>query len=358
MSTLGPIESYRESYVLRSQSDSAERTVKRHVRHLRLFDSWLQERGKKITDDIAVEDDLLRFRHWMEKRGAGSECPECETVIDPFEDDCSDCGINLSEGEPVGYSEGTIKNATGAISKFFQIHRPDDLNPVDQWEPPDNEGKWSITTDKKRETREGVFYLNEDDEGEVTALIEAAEGFRDKLIIRILVSTGVRRSECISLRVKDVEPGQRRIRIYESKNDDYRKVGFRSDKLARDLQMWIDHHRTQEYGAEESDYLFPPDGKGNSDHLGETVVRDIVVEAAERAGIQEDYGTDALGRTQHLVTPHALRATFAVQCAKNQIPAPMVKEALGHHSLDVTDIYTSVIDDDAGDVIRRDGPSY
>ena len=48
---------------------------------------------------------------------------------------------------------------------------------------------------------------------------------------------------------------------------------------------------------------------------------------------------------------------FAVQCAKNGIPAPMVKEALGHHSLNVTDIYTSVIDDDAADMIRCDGPS-
>lgn len=355
MSALDPIESYRESYVLRSQSDAAEDTVKRHVRHLRKFNSWLQDRGKEITDDIEVEDDLLRFRRWMKLRGAGTKCPECEAVADPFEADCPDCGADVSEGEHVGYSEGTIKNATGAISKFFQIQRPDDPNPVDQWETTGSDGKWSITTEKKRATREGVFYLESD---EVEQLVEAADGFRNKLIIRMLVSTGMRRSELISLRVRDVEPSQKRIRIYERKNDEYRKLGFRSDKLARHLRMWIDHHRTQEYGADESDYLFPPDGKGNSDHLGETVVRDIVVEAAERAGIQDDYGTDAMGRTQHLVTPHALRATFAVQCAKNNIPAPMVKEALGHHSLNVTDIYTSVIDDDAADMIRRDGPSF
>jgi len=353
--TKDPIESYRDSYVLRSNSDSAERTVKRHVRQLRLFDSWLQGRGKDLESDIEVEDDLLRFRHWLEKRGSGTECPDCEKLVDPFEDDCPDCGADVSEGEPVGYSEGTVKNVTGAISKFFQIQRPDDPNPVAEWEVPSNEGKWSITTKKKRETRQGVFYLEAE---EVDQLIEAAEGFRDTLIIRLLVSTGIRRSELISLRKEDVEPGQHYIRIYERKNDDYRKVGFRSDKLAKDLQMWIDHHRQQEYGAEESDYLFPPDGKGDSDHIGETLVRDIVVEAAERAGIQDDYGTDALGRTQHLVTPHALRATFAVQCAKEQVPAPMVQKALGHHSLDVTDIYMSVLDEDAVDMIRREGPSF
>ena len=354
MSTADPIEEYRDSYVLRSQSDAAENTVKRHVRHLRLFESWLRERGKSLTDDIEVEDDLLRFRRWMKQRGAGTKCPDCENVADPFEDDCG-CGADLSEGEPVGYSEGTIKNATGAISKFFQIHRDEDPNPVEEWDPPSNEGKWSITTQKKRATREGVFYLEAE---EVDQLIEAADGKRDSLIIRLLAETGMRRSELISLRLRDVEPSEKRIRIYERKNDEYRTVGFRSDKLGRDLRMWIDHHRSREYGAEESDYLFPPDGRGDSDHLGETVVRDIVVEAAERAGIQQSYGTDAMGRTQHLVTPHALRATFAVQCAKNRIPAPMVKEALGHHSLDVTDIYTSVIDDDAADMIRKDGPSY
>lgn len=353
--TADPIESYRDSYILRSESGSAESTVRRHVRHLRKFNSWLNERGKSITDEIEVEDDFLRFRRWMSLHGAGAKCPECETVADPFEANCPDCGADVSEGDSVGYSEGTVRNATAAISKFFQIQRPDDPNPVSQWETAGSEGKWSITTDKKRETREGVFYLESD---EVDQLIDAAEGFRDKLIIRILVSTGMRISELISLRLKDVEPSNKRIRIYEQKNDEYRTVGFRRDKLGRDLLMWIDHHRTEEYGADESDYLFPPDGKGDSDHLGQTVVREIVVESAKRAGIQDDYGTDAKGRTRHLVTPHALRATFAVQCAKNEIPAPIVKEALGHHSLDVTDIYTSVIDDDAADMIRKGGPSY
>jgi integrase len=195
-----------------------------------------------------------------------------------------------------------------------------------------------------------VFYLEESD---VEQLIEAADGFHDTLIIRLLVSTGMRRSEVISLRCQDVDIEGKKIHIYERKNDEYRTVGFRSDKLARDLRMWFDHYRQQQYGAEESDYLFPPDGRGESDHLGETVVRDIVVEAAERAGIQQSYGKDALGREQHLVTPHALRATFAVQCAKNGVPAPMVKEALGHHDLSVTDIYTSVIDDDAADMITE-----
>ncbi len=36
----------------------------------------------------------------------------------------------------------------------------------------------------------------------------------------------------------------------------------------------------------------------------------------------------------------------------------MVKQAFVHHYFDVTDIYTSVIDDDATDIIRRDGPSF
>ncbi|WP_336357604.1 hypothetical protein [Haloarcula sp. CGMCC 1.6347] len=96
MSAMDPIESYRESYVPRSQSDTAENTVKRHVRHLRKFEMWLQDRGKEITGEIEVEDDLLRFHRWMKLRGAGTKFPECDTVADPFEDLYPDCGADVS----------------------------------------------------------------------------------------------------------------------------------------------------------------------------------------------------------------------------------------------------------------------
>lgn len=319
-----PLVSYKDSYVLRSGSDAAEQTAEKHVRYLWMWGAFLYERrDKDFNSEIDVEEDFLKFRRYLK--------------------------------QDVGYAEGTIRNVTSAISKFFKIQRPNDPNPVEQWETSDKEGKWSVTTVKERENR-GVPYLSKE---EVKSLIEATESLRDRLICRLLVSTGVRVSELVTLRLMDVSPEEREISIWEDKNEVARDVGFRDDKLARDLRIWIDHGRAGQHGAEESDYLFPPGSpNGDSDHLHKNTARMAVRRAADKAGIQSVYDTDTEGRRRRKVGPHCLRATFAVQCAKAGISAPYVQEALGHSSLDVTQIYLNVVDGDAADVIREQGPAF
>lgn len=325
------IEEFRKRYVEKGRDhpnrdvEGVRSTAEAHARYLRKFRTWLQQHDKGLQDDVSVRD-IRRFRHWLK--------------------------------DEHGYSEGTVRNVTGSVSQFFQIQRPDEPNPVREWSEDSDPGVWSYTTEKKRETREGVVYLETE---QVKRLIEHAPDptFRSKLIIRTLVSTGVRVSELVTLRCGDVEPENHRINIYEKKNDEYRPVGFRSDKLARDLRMWIDHRRQREYGADESDYLFPPGNAGASkDHLSTGTVLATVKRAAESAGIQESYTTDSDGRVRHKVTPHTLRATFAVQAAKSGVSAPVVQDALGHYDLSITDIYTSLASGDAADVIRTDGPSF
>lgn len=323
MSTTDPIESYRERYVIRSQGDAAEETVKSHVRYLRMFEDWLQERDMDLNSEIDV-DTFLKFKRDLQE-----------------------------ENE---YAEGTMRKAIGAISRFFKIERPDATNPVEDWETSGKEGKWTITTEKEKEVREGVFYLDETD---VKALLDGTNSLRDRLIIRLLVSTGIRRSELVTLRERDVDPAAKEIHIYEKKNDRYRTVGFRSDKLARDLRMWLDHGRAGQYGAKTSEYLLPNASPNTTkDHLSAATVVSVVEKAADDADIQRVYTTDSQGRERNLVTPHCLRATFAVQCAKAGISAPYVQEACGHSDLAVTQIYLSVKDDDAADVIRDRGPSF
>jgi integrase len=125
--------------------------------------------------------------------------------------------------------------------------------------------------------------------------------------------------------------------------------------------MWIDHRRQRQYGADETDHLFPPGNAGaNKDHLSVDTVGATIRKAADAADVQEPYTTDADGRVRHKVTPHTHRATFAVHAAKspNSVSAPILQEALGHHDLSITQIYADVADDDAADVIRTDGPAF
>ncbi|PSP59466.1 hypothetical protein BRC72_01000 [Halobacteriales archaeon QH_7_66_36] len=326
-----PIEEFRQRYVEKGRDhpdrdvEAVRGTAEAHARYLRLFRTWLQERDKGLYDDMSVRE-IRQFRYWLK--------------------------------DEHDYSDGTVRNITGSVSQFFQVQRPDEPNPVEAWSEESEAGVWSYTTEKEHEEREQVFYLEKD---QVEDLIEHAPDptFRSKLILRLLVSTGIRRSELVTLRCDDVYPEERRINIYEKKTNDYRPVGFRSEKLARDLRMWLDHRRQREYGAEDSEYLFPPGNAGaEKAHLSAATVGATVRKAADAAGIQESYTTDANGRVRHKVTPHTLRATFAVHAAKAGVSAPIVQEALGHHDLSITSIYTDLASGDAADVIRTDGPSF
>jgi integrase len=327
-----PIAEFCEKYVEKGRDhpdrdvEAVRDTAETHVRYLKLFREWLHEQDEDLYDDVSVRD-IRRFRNWLT--------------------------------DEHGYSDGTKRNITGSVSQFFQEQRPDDENPVRVWSEEGKSGKWSYTTEKEREERQEVFYLEQE---QVDALLEHAPDptFRSELIIRTLVNTGIRRSELVTLRCDDVYPEERRIRVYDTKNNEYRgDVGFRSEKLARDLRMWLDHRRQREYGADETDHLFPPGNAGaEKDHLSTATVGATVRKAADAAGIQEPYTTTADGRVRHKVTPHTLRATFAVHAAKKGVSAPVVRDALGHHDLSITSIYTSLAEGDAADVIRTDGPSF
>lgn len=321
----GALSDFKETYVARADgSDSAKDTADKHVRRLWRFQQFQANRGTDLYGEVDI-DEFMNFRQYLR--------------------DEHDLG------------EGSVKNHSSAVSKFFQLERSDDSNPVREWEPSDDSGKWSTTTDKERQTREKVHYLDKPD---VQALLENVPDpqFRSSLIIRLLVSTGMRRSELVTLRLRDVDPDAKELMIRDEKTDDYRTVAFRDPKLARSLRIWIDHERAKQFGAMETEYLFPPgDGSGSNDHISPSTVERTVKVAAENAGIQETY-TTTNGQETCLVTPHCLRATFAVQCAKADVSAPFVKEALGHHDISVTDLYLSVTGDDANDVIREQGPSF
>lgn len=315
-----PVDEYIEEY--RLHKEPADSTVKYHRRELRRFKQFLEEREKGLYDDVSLKDFLL-FRQWL---------------IDEH-----------------GLSDGSVTNAAAAVSQFFEVMRPDVENPVREW---DKEGKWTATTEKKQETRQEVVYLSKNQVGE---LIDHAPSptTRSKLILRMLAATGIRRSELVTLRCDDVDVDNQTVSIYDRKTDEYRTVGFRDAKLARALRLWLDVDRASEYAAQETDYLLPPGNSGSSrDHLSEATVGWTVTKAASDAGIQGVYTTDASGRERQKVTPHTLRATFAVQCAKEGISAPYVQEALGHHSLDITQVYADVADEDAADVIQEGGPAY
>lgn len=142
---------------------------------------------------------------------------------------------------------------------------------------------------------------------------------RDKLILTLLYSSGLRVSELVNLIVKDIDFEERTILI-RGKGDKDRVVLF--DKNAKLLILeYLNLRNTS------SKYLFT-NRRGNP--LTTRYVQIMIKKYGEKAGITKK------------VTPHVLRHSYATHLLKNGVDIRVIQQLLGHSSLSTTQIYTSV----------------
>jgi len=321
-----PIERFRQKYA--ANDGKSESTAERYATHLRRWRDWLEQRGKDLAD---VAEDV---------NAREADGVTAYDVVDHLE------AMSLS-----GYAENTANGAWAAISTFYQTLREFRQNPADSDLEAFNDRSWSATTQIEKSEREKVKYLPPED---IESLVEHVPSPvpRNAFIVRLLYATGLRRGELCNLRVKDINRDEQTIKVWTEKSGDARTVPY-PKSLRAPLSNWIDVQRGTVYGASESEYLFPT---RQSDRISGETVRHVVTNAAEDAGLQEVYGTDVEGRERALVTPHTLRHSYAVQCAKNGMRAPFLRDLCGHHDINVTEIYLTLANDDAVDAGRKYGP--
>lgn len=148
---------------------------------------------------------------------------------------------------------------------------------------------------------------------------------RDKAILELLYSSGLRLAEVQSLKIKDIDFNRQLLRI-TGKGNKTRVVPFGSKaKLA--LMQWL-----KLYPLWSGDFV--PDAhvfigrKGNP--LGARQIENRVKFQAQRAGVSVD------------LHPHLLRHCFASHMLSNSGDLRAVQEMLGHSNLTTTQIYTHV----------------
>nr|WP_218952521.1 MULTISPECIES: site-specific tyrosine recombinase/integron integrase [unclassified Acinetobacter] len=148
---------------------------------------------------------------------------------------------------------------------------------------------------------------------------------RDKAILELLYSSGLRLAEIQSLRIKDVDFNRQLLRI-TGKGNKTRVVPFGS-KAKDSLMEWL-----KVYPLWNGDFV--PDAnvfitqKGNP--LGARQIENRVKFQAQRAGVNVD------------LHPHLLRHCFASHMLSNSGDLRAVQEMLGHSNLSTTQIYTHI----------------
>lgn len=183
---------------------------------------------------------------------------------------------------------------------------------------------------KKREKRLPDFYY----ETEVEKIIEATRGttaidYRNVALVELLYSCGIRVSECIHLKIKDIDFNLKQLKVL-GKGQKVRYVPF-GEWAAESLTIYLRDYRNELLNYRDHDYVFV-------NHLGERLtsagVSYILNQIIKKSALNYD------------IHPHKLRHTFATHLLNNGADIRTIQEMLGHDSLQATQVYTHVSKDE------------
>lgn len=168
-------------------------------------------------------------------------------------------------------------------------------------------------------------YLTTEEVDRLEAAIDLStrEGHRNRAIIEVLFSCGLRVSELTHLKMSGLYLQEHFIRV-TGKGRKERLVPI-SDKAIRELTFWFDDRNKMNIKPGEEDYVFL-NNRGH--HLTRTMILIMVKRLGETAGIEKT------------ISPHTLRHSFATALLKGGASLRVIQELLGHAGIGTTEIYT------------------
>ena len=179
--------------------------------------------------------------------------------------------------------------------------------------------------------QDSIKYLKKE---EWQTLKESIDNFRDKVIINLLYSSGIRVAELCLMKIEEVDFANGFIRIPKenTKTKQSRTVRIGKEILS-DLKALLRLEKRKK------SYLFRSrQGK----KLTPRRIQQIIHAYAKRASIQKVYAYDKRNRPLYTVSPHTLRHTHIVHALLNKVPITAVQKQVGHKRLTTTQIYSDL----------------
>ena len=154
---------------------------------------------------------------------------------------------------------------------------------------------------------------------EIKKILNVVENPKHKLLIEFMYSAGLRVSECVSLKIDDLDLSEKMGKVKHGKGNKERYI-ILSDNLIKHLNDYMDKKK------DDSPYIFSISGGPITARQAQNIIK----EAAKRAGIKKR------------VFCHALRSSFATHLLEAGTDIRVIQELLGHSDLSTTQIYTKV----------------
>ena len=207
----------------------------------------------------------------------------------------------LLQKQDSGYSPQTINLYLNAVKFFYQniIHTTEAIN---------------IRFAKRNKSLPIVLSRQE-----IQTLLAEIKNNKHKLIVSLAYGAGLRVSEAVNLKTRDLNLEELTIHIKQAKGNKDR-LTLIPEKLINDLTNLI-------AGKSGGDYVFESERGGK---LTERTAQAVFEKALKLSGIKKD------------ATFHSLRHSFATHLLENGTDIRYVQELLGHANIRTTQIYTHV----------------
>lgn len=275
-------------------------TTRKYLRYLKL------ERNYTANTVEAYRNDLAHLERYMKREELTPETVRREH-LEHFAATLHEHGIGPS-------SQARILSGVRSFFKYLQMegYISDDPSELLEW-PHLGEHLPEVLTTEEIDRMEAAIDLSK------------PEGQRNKAIIEVLFSCGLRVSELTALKLSDLFMSDNFVRI-KGKGRKERLVPI-SAKAVKELKLWfIDRDRMNIKPGEE-DFVFL---NRRGAHLTRTMILIMIKRCAEAAGIEKT------------VSPHTLRHSFATALLKGGADLRAIQMMLGHESISTTEIYTHV----------------
>ena len=155
--------------------------------------------------------------------------------------------------------------------------------------------------------------------------LSVPEGHRNRAIIEVLFSCGLRVSELVSLKWSQLFAEERFLRIL-GKGSKERLVPI-SERALHEIENYMPWRNSLKIKPGEEDFIFL---NRRGAHLTRTMILIMLKRQAETAGIKKT------------ISPHTLRHSFATALLEGGADLRVIQALLGHESIGTTEIYTHI----------------
>lgn len=275
-------------------------TIKLYVRYLRL------ERNLSPNTIEAYRNDLAHLEAFMMRNNLKLENVTLEQ-LHTFAASLHEYGITPR-------SQARVLSGVRSFFRFLVLDGVVESDPTELLEWPSLPEHLPV-----------VLTLEEIDRIEDSIDFSKAEGARNRAIIEVLFSCGLRVSELVNMKLSDLYL-EDRVLLVRGKGNKERLVPV-SNKAIADLKRWFFDRNLMKIKPGEDDYVFL---NRRGAHLTRTMILIMVKRQAEEAGIKKT------------ISPHTFRHSFATALLQGGADLRSIQAMLGHEKIDTTLVYTHI----------------